>query len=70
MQIKQITVQLALALVFILLNANAAAFDGQLTQSILSTWQNITSRYVDISNRNILSIDSKVPYEYYDNIII
>ncbi len=46
-----------LALIFISLSSFATAFDGQLTQSILGTWQNITSKYMDISNRNIASID-------------
>ena len=35
------------------------AFDGNLNQQILSQWQNISSKYISVSNRNITTIDSK-----------
>lgn len=35
------------------------AFDGNLNQQILSQWQNISSKYISVSNRNIATIDSQ-----------
>ena len=47
-------------LLFISLSAYSAVdFDGKLNQTILSSWQDITSKYISLDNRNITSIDSK-----------
>ena len=33
-------------------------FDGNLNQQVLSDWTNINSKYINVANRNITSVDA------------
>jgi hypothetical protein len=33
-------------------------FDGNLNQQVLSNWTNINSKYINVANRNITSVDA------------